>query len=137
MSRFGIIWQSGSVFLQEKETSTTQAARVSKDGMKTKKRGSNGSRVVHATTTAMDAMELYCAAHPRGPSAVRRPQLSVRGGLWIALLGPGIEEGVIGIGATVEEALRAFDEQYLAGLRPPARPINSRLASRNSRISTA
>jgi hypothetical protein len=61
----------------------------------------------------------------------------VRGGLWIALLGPSVEEGIVGIGATVKEALRTFDEQYLARLRPPARSINSRRASRSRRISTA
>jgi hypothetical protein len=68
---------------------------------------------------ALEQMELYCAAHPGSPAAVRRPQLFVRGELWIALLGPSVEEGIIGIGPTVTGALRAFDAQYLAGLRPP------------------
>ena len=54
---------------------------------------------------------------PRSPSAVRRPGLFVRGELWIALLGPSVEEGIVGIGSTVTAALRAFDAQYLAGLR--------------------
>ena len=49
---------------------------------------------------------------------MRRPQLSFRSDLWIALLGPSIEEGIVGIGPTVAAALRAFDVQYLAGLRP-------------------
>jgi hypothetical protein len=65
----------------------------------------------------MERMELYCAAHPDGPSATRRPRLMVRGNLWIALLGPTVEEGVVGIGPTVEAALRAFDVQYFAGTR--------------------
>jgi hypothetical protein len=69
---------------------------------------------------AMSQMELYCEAHPGSPSAVRRPRLFVRGELWIALLGPSVEEGIVGIGPTVTAALRAFDAQYLAGLRPPA-----------------
>ena len=68
---------------------------------------------------AMEQMELYCVAHPGSPSAVRRPRLFVRGDLWIALLGPSVEEGIVGIGPTVTAALRAFDVQYLAGLRPP------------------
>jgi hypothetical protein len=72
------------------------------------------------TLAAMERMELYCAAHPGSPSAARRPQLTYRGQLWIALLGPDIEEGIVGIGQTVENALRAFDAQYLAGLRPPS-----------------
>ena len=72
---------------------------------------------------AMEQMELYCNAHPGSPSAVRRPKLFVRGELWIALLGPTVEEGIVGIGATVRAALRAFDSQYLAGLRPPTEMI--------------
>jgi hypothetical protein len=66
----------------------------------------------------MERMELYCAAHPGSPSAVRRPRLMVRGHLWVALLGPSVEEGIVGIGSTVEGALRAFDLQYFAGIRP-------------------
>ena len=68
--------------------------------------------------TAMEQMELYRTAHPGSPSAVRRPRLFLRSELWIALLGPSIEEGVVGIGPTIAVALRAFDAQYLAGLRP-------------------
>src|SRR5262249_48939470 len=37
---------------------------------------------------ALEEMELYCTAHPGSPSATRRPALSIRSGLWIALLGP-------------------------------------------------
>jgi hypothetical protein len=69
---------------------------------------------------AMEQMELYCEAHPRSPSAVRQPRLFIRGELWIALLGPNVEGGIVGIGPTVTAALRAFDAQYLACLRPPA-----------------
>ena len=68
---------------------------------------------------AMEKMESYCSSHPGSPSAARRPRLLFRGELWIALLGPSVEEGIVGIGPTVEAALRAFDAQYLAGLRPP------------------
>lgn len=84
--------------------------------------------VLDHATAAIHQMELYCRAHPGSPSAVRRPQLFVRGELWIALLGPTVEEGIVGIGSTVPAALRAFDGQYLAGLRPPdgaARPGRS------------
>ena len=43
----------------------------------------------------------------------------MRSGTWMAMLGPNIEEGIVGIGTTVEAALHAFDAQYLAALRPP------------------
>ena len=57
---------------------------------------------------------------------MRRPQLRMRGQLWIAILGPSIEEGVVGIGPTIEAALRAFDAQYLVGLQPPMQTIHRR-----------
>ncbi len=81
---------------------------------------------------AMEQMELYCQAHPSSPSAVRRPRLFVRGDLWIALLGPSVEEGIVGIGPTVTAALRAFDAQYLAGLRPPAERLNNYRKARST-----
>ncbi len=69
-------------------------------------------------------MEHYCVEHPASPSAVRRPQLFFRGDLWIALLGPNVEEGIVGIGSTIRAALRAFDAQYLAGQHPPNERIS-------------
>lgn len=82
--------------------------------------------VIDYAMAALEEMELYCAAHPRNPSALRRPRLFVRSDLWIALLGPSVEEGILGIGSTVTAALRAFDLQYLAGLRPAAEVIGDR-----------
>ena len=72
--------------------------------------------VADPAQTALVEMKSYCTAHPSSPSAVRRPALSIRSGLWIALLGPSIEEGIVGTGSTVEAALRAFDAQYMLGL---------------------
>ena len=84
---------------------------------------SRGRRVADYASAAIEQMELYCVAHPGSPSAVRRPRLFFRSELWIALLGPSIEEGIVGIGPTVAAALRAFDTQYLAGLRPPVEAV--------------
>ena len=70
------------------------------------------------TLVAREEMHAYCLAHPGSPFAVRRPQLSSRGDLWVALLGPNVEKGIVGIGPTVDAALRAFDVQYLAPLGP-------------------
>jgi hypothetical protein len=64
---------------------------------------------------ALERMESYSAAHPDSPSALRRPSLSVRSGLWIAMLGP-----IFGLGDSVEAALRAFDIQYAVKLHPPS-----------------
>jgi hypothetical protein len=92
---------------------------------------SRGRRDEDYAVAAMDQMELYCAAHPGSPSAVRRPRLFIRGELWIALLGPSVEEGIVGIGPSVTAALRAFDTQYLAGLRPPAEVIGDHRTTRS------
>ena len=87
--------------------------------MKKNAQHSRGRRVIDFAAAAMEQMELYRRAHPGSPSAVRPPRLFFRSELWIALLGPSIEEGIVGIGPTVAAAQRAFDAQYLAGLRPP------------------
>jgi len=92
----------------------------------------NKEQVLDPTTVAIERMERYCAAHPGSPSAARRPQLFLRSHLWIALLGPSVGEGIVGIGPTIEAALRAFDAQYLAGLRPPAQGLRRGLY--NSRV---
>src|SRR5437762_11855098 len=76
-------------------------------------------RVVDSAAAAGEQMKDYCAARPRSPSAMRRPQLFFRSELWIALLGPNLGEGIVGIGPTVAAALRAFDARYLTLLRPP------------------
>jgi hypothetical protein len=72
------------------------------------------------TTAALERIELYFCAHPGTPSAVRRPQLFLRGNTWVALLGPNIENGIVGLGSSVESALRAFDNAYLRALHSPS-----------------
>jgi hypothetical protein len=79
-----------------------------------------GSYVADPTMAAMEQMELYRALHPASPAGNRRPRLTSRGDLWIALLGHSAEEGIIGMGPTVEGALRAFDTEYLRALRSPS-----------------
>jgi hypothetical protein len=81
-------------------------------------------RVTDYSVAAIEQTEFYCRAHPGSPSAVRRPQLIFRGELWIAVLGPSVEEGIVGIGPTVAAALGAFDAQYLAGLGPAVDPAS-------------
>jgi hypothetical protein len=91
-----------------------------------------GRRVLDYAEAAVQQMTGYCAARPGSPSAVRRPQLFFRGELWIAVLGPSLEEGIVGIGPTVAAALRAFDAQYLAALRPPNERVSSPIKHRQS-----
>src|SRR5215467_9589118 len=91
--------------------------------MRRNKNIARGYRIMDHSEAALEQMKLYCGANPASPSAVRRPQLFFRGDLWIALLGPSVEEGIVGIGPTVAAALRAFDVQYVAGLGPPRTAI--------------
>src|SRR5437773_10463941 len=93
---------------------------------------SRGRYVPDYASAAIEQMELYCVAHPGSPSAVRRPRLFFRSELWIALLGPSIEEGIVGIGSTIAATLRAFDTQYLAGIRPPVEAVGIGCAARRS-----
>src|SRR6266567_8185696 len=95
-------------------------------------RVSGRGRVTDHAATAMEQTESYCRAHPGSPSAVRRPQLFFRGDLWVAVLGPTVEEGIVGIGPTVAAALHAFDSQYLAGLRPAVETASQDGALRRS-----
>ena len=89
-------------------------------------------RVLDYAGVALEQMKDYCAARPGSPSAVRRPQLFFRGELWIAILGPNLEEGIVGIGPTVAAALGAFDTQYLAGLPPPNERLTPSMKPRRS-----
>jgi hypothetical protein len=68
---------------------------------------------------AKQRAELYCELHPGSPSAVRAPKIFVRSGIWTALLGKSVRDGIAGFGPTVEAALSAFDRQYLTYLRQP------------------
>jgi hypothetical protein len=69
---------------------------------------------------ARQRAELYYELHPGSPSAVRMPKLCARSGVWVALLGRSVADGIAGFGPTIEAALRAFDAQYINALRPPA-----------------
>ena len=93
--------------------------------MKKNAQHSRGRRVIDFAATAIEQMKHYCAAHPGSPSAVRRPQLFFRGDLWIAQLGPSVDEGIVGIGPTVAAALRAFDAQYLIRSHPPNEEVSA------------
>ena len=76
------------------------------------------SQMSHLRKAARE-MEDYCMMHPCTPAAVRRPRISKRGGTWIALLGPSIDDGIAGFGPDIFAALETFNRNYLAALQPP------------------
>lgn len=84
-----------------------------------------------SATAATERMELYCTARPSSPTAARRPRLSIKSGVWVALLGESVQEGIAGFGATLEAALAAFDKQYLKATRPLNEKTAIRVISRN------
>lgn len=63
-------------------------------------------------------VEQYFTDHPGSPSAVRRPKIFREGDTFIVLLGRDVQHGIVGLGNTVENALRTFDLQYWSALRP-------------------
>ena len=42
----------------------------------------------------------------------------IRGRSCVALLGSTLQDGIVGIGGTIEAALRAFDVQYSNSVKP-------------------
>jgi hypothetical protein len=78
------------------------------------------AKVKRTQGAIQDRVELYYAANPGGAAARRRPRVTKQGGTWVVILGPNVTQGVVGIGNTVEGALRAFDTQYVYHLRPMA-----------------
>ncbi len=86
-----------------------------------KGRQAAGARDALASVLAAEAAA-YFSAHPRSPSAVRRPDIALRGEVFLVTLGDSLRHGVFGSGKTVEAALRSFDAAYLKMLRPPSLP---------------
>jgi hypothetical protein len=91
----------------------------------TSPRRSNGSVATSRSvgksggTNLAGEIERYIELHPGSPAAVRRPQIVKRGPTWVALLGSNFETGIVGLGTTVNAALRSFDSCYLASWHPP------------------
>ena len=77
-------------------------------------------------------VEQYLVDHPGSPSAVRRPKVFREGDTFIVLLGRDVQHGIVGLGNTVENALRAFDLQYLRSAEAPGPCGSARSRSRPS-----
>jgi len=76
-------------------------------------------------------VEQYLVDDPGSPSAVRRPKVFREGDTFVVLLGRDVQHGIVGLGNTVENALRAFDLQYLS-MRSPGGVWFSAVESRPS-----
>ena len=86
--------------------------------MKAAANGRDGLHDLNKTALTVREMDSYFTRHPGSPAAVRRPHLYLAGATFVALLGRSVEEGIVGLGMTIEAAFRAFDFQYLKRLQP-------------------
>ncbi len=87
--------------------------------------GRSGLHELSRTALTIREMDSYFMRHPSSPSTVRRPHVYLEGATFVALLGPNIKEGIVGLGMTIEAAFRAFDFQYLKELRLPDAQLQS------------
>ena len=78
-------------------------------------------------------VEQYFIDHPDSPSAVRRPKVFREGDTFIVLIGRDVQHGIVGLGNSVQNALRAFDLQYRNALPPPEDRIVAAKARANGR----
>jgi hypothetical protein len=57
-------------------------------------------------------IEDFLRIHPLSPAGRLRPRIGQSGTTWYALLGPNLQEGKVGFGATPVIALRAFNRNF-------------------------
>ena len=57
-------------------------------------------------------VEQFLKQHPLSPAGRLRPRMGLNGTTWYALLGPNLQEGKVGFGATPVIALRAFNRNF-------------------------
>ena len=57
-------------------------------------------------------VEQFLDLHPLSPAGRLRPRMGLNGTTWYALLGPNVQEGKVGFGATPVIALRAFNRNF-------------------------
>src|SRR5262245_26368422 len=65
----------------------------------------------HQASLVAENIRMAVAEYER-PSVLFRPVLILDGSAWIALYGPNIQEGVVGVGDSPEEATRSFDKSW-------------------------
>jgi hypothetical protein len=58
-------------------------------------------------------VEQYFDEHPRSPAARLRPHMAITRNVWLAFVGPELQEGAAGIGDSPYEALEDFDRHFL------------------------
>jgi hypothetical protein len=61
-------------------------------------------------------VEDFLETHPRSPAAQLRPKFGVVGSVWLAYIGPKLQQGASGLGQTPRDALEDFNLRFLEPL---------------------
>jgi hypothetical protein len=61
-------------------------------------------------------VEDFLETHPRSPAAQLRPKLGVVGMVWLAYIGPKLQQGASGLGQTARDALEDFNLRFMEPL---------------------
>jgi hypothetical protein len=61
-------------------------------------------------------VEQYLENHPRSPAARLRPKIGMAGDVWMAFIGPELQEGASGLGQTPRDALEDFNRHFMEPL---------------------
>lgn len=57
-------------------------------------------------------VEQFLKEHPLSPAGRLRPRIGQSGGVWLALLGPSVQDGKVGLGPNPVSALHAFNRGF-------------------------
>ena len=79
------------------------------------------SRNVKAAVDQASWSVQECFDAMRRPSVIYRPTITQDGDMFIALLGPDLQVGVVGVGETPEKAMQAFDLAWKTPASTPPR----------------
>ena len=63
-----------------------------------------------------EEVEQFLAEHPLSPASRLRPALGVARNVWLAYVGPDLQEGTAGMGNTPCEALEDFNRHFMEPL---------------------
>jgi hypothetical protein len=61
-------------------------------------------------------VEDFLETHPRSPAAQLRPKFGIIGSVWLAFIGPELQQGTSGLGPTPRDALEDFNLRFMEPL---------------------
>jgi hypothetical protein len=61
-------------------------------------------------------VEDFLETHPRNPAAQLRPKFGMVGSVWLAYIGPKLQQGTSGLGTRPRDALEDFNLRFMESL---------------------